>query len=122
MYRTHRAPQVSQRNRSRSLPGIEARRRRFHRNGSYDDPPSSLLHHISRRDAVRVPGFHVLPMIIANSELLAVVRAAKDGILSHCGDQGFAATRFHSVIDLNVYWHERYHHDAPNQWFRQHSC
>jgi DNA-binding transcriptional LysR family regulator len=76
-------------------------------------------HRIHRKDAVRVPGFHVLPMIVANSDLLAVVpnRLA----------QAFA--RFEAIkilpvpvptpsIDIKIYWHERYHHDPPNQWFR----
>jgi len=74
---------------------------------------------IHRKDAVRVPGFHVLPMVVANSDLLAVVpnQLAK------------AFARFEAIkilpvpvsiprYDINIYWHERYHHDLPNQWFR----
>ena len=74
---------------------------------------------IRRQDAVRVPQFHVLPMIIANSDLLAVMpnRLA----------QAFARSEAIKIlpvpvaippIDINVFWHERYHHDPANKWFR----
>jgi DNA-binding transcriptional LysR family regulator len=76
-------------------------------------------HRIRRKDAIRVPGFHVLPTIIANSDLLAVIpsRLAK------------AFERYVSIRllptpvpippwDIHIYWHERYHHDPPIQWFR----
>jgi DNA-binding transcriptional LysR family regulator len=76
-------------------------------------------HRIHRKDAVRVPGFHVLPMIVANSDLLAVVpnRLA----------QAFASLAAIKILpvpvsippyDIKIYWHERYHHDPPNKWFR----
>jgi DNA-binding transcriptional LysR family regulator len=77
-------------------------------------------HQIHRKDAVCVPGFQALPMIVANSDLLAVVpnRLAQ------------AFVRFEAIkilpmpvsipsIDINIYWHERYHHDPPSQWFRK---
>lgn len=76
-------------------------------------------HHIRRNGAIRVPSFHVLPMIIANSDLLAVIpnRLA----------QAFARSAPIKIlpvpvpiptVDVNIYWHERYHHDPSNQWFR----
>jgi DNA-binding transcriptional LysR family regulator len=76
-------------------------------------------HRIRRKDAVRVPGFHVLPMVVANSDLLAVVpnRLAQ-------AFTGFEAIKILPVpvsippYDINIYWHERYKHDPPNQWFR----
>lgn len=78
-----------------------------------------VRHRIHRKDAIRVPGFHVLPMVIANSHLLAVVP----------NRLGQAFARFEAIkilpvpvsippYDVNIYWHERYHHDPPNQWFR----
>jgi DNA-binding transcriptional LysR family regulator len=76
-------------------------------------------HHISRRDAVRVPGFHVLPMIIANSELLAVVPSRLATAFSRIAAiKALPLPVSIPSFDLNVYWHERYHHDATNQWFR----
>ena len=74
---------------------------------------------IHRKDAVRVPGFHVIPMIVANSDLLAVM----PNRLAHAF-ACFEAIKILPVpvsipsIDINIYWHERYHHDPPNQWFR----
>jgi len=76
-------------------------------------------HRIHRKDAVRVPGFHVLPMIVANSDLLAVVPNRLAQAFAR-----FEAIKILSVpvsippYAVNVYWHERYHHDPPNQWFR----
>jgi len=66
-----------------------------------------------------VPQFHVLPMVIANSDLLAVIpnRLA----------QAFARSVSIKIlpvpvaippIDINMFWHERYHHDPTNKWFR----
>jgi DNA-binding transcriptional LysR family regulator len=78
-----------------------------------------LARHHSRRDAVRVPGFHVLPMIIANSELLAVVPSRLATAFSRISAiKALPLPVSIPTFDINVYWHERYHHDAPNQWFR----
>jgi DNA-binding transcriptional LysR family regulator len=74
---------------------------------------------IRRRDVVRVPHFHVLPMIIANSDLVAV--------LPNRLAQAFAQSEAIKVlpvpvaippVDINMFWHERYHHDPANKWFR----
>ncbi len=76
-------------------------------------------YHIRRKDAVRVPQFHVLPMIIANSELLAVVPSRLARAFSRIASiKIFSLPVSIPSFDINVYWHERYHHDAPNQWFR----
>jgi DNA-binding transcriptional LysR family regulator len=76
-------------------------------------------HQIRRKDAVRVPGFHVLPMIVANSDLLAVVpnRLA----LAFARSEPIKILPVPVSIppyDINIDWHERYHHDPANQWFR----
>jgi DNA-binding transcriptional LysR family regulator len=76
-------------------------------------------HRIRRRDTVRVPSFHVLPMIIANSELLAVVPSRLATAFSRVATIKIMPLPVSiPSFDINVYWHERYHHDAPNQWFR----
>ena len=75
---------------------------------------------IRRRDAVRVPGFHVLPPIIANSDLVAIIpsrlAAAFEGSLSI---KALPIPVKFPTLDIQIYWHERYHNDPPNQWFRK---
>jgi len=75
---------------------------------------------IRRRDAVRVPGFHVLPPIIANSDLVAIIpsrlAAAFEGSLSI---KALPIPVKFPTLDIQTYWHERYHNDPPNQWFRK---
>jgi len=77
-------------------------------------------HGIERNIVLRLPGFHVLPTIIASSDLLAVV----PGRLA----QTFAACLPIAVLplpipippfDVSVYWHERYDRDPEVQWFRK---
>jgi DNA-binding transcriptional LysR family regulator len=77
-------------------------------------------HGVERNVVLRVPGFHVLPMIIASSDLLAVV----PGRLA----EAFASRLPIAVLplpisippyDISLYWHERYHRDPAVQWFRR---
>jgi len=76
-------------------------------------------HRIRRRDVVRVPGFQVLPPIIANSDLVAVMpsrlAAAFDG---SAAIKALPLPVSIPPLEINIYWHERYHHDPPNGWFR----
>ena len=113
-------PGVSQRNEI-SKPLLESKHAVADSTGMAHTMIDRVLarHHISRRDAVRVPGFHVLPMIIANSELLAVVPSRLAAAFSRIAAiKALPLPVSIPSFDLNVYWHERYHHDAPNQWFR----
>lgn len=76
-------------------------------------------HRIRRKDAVRVPAFHVLPMVIANSDLLAVVpNRLAQAFAQSVPIQILPVPLSIPAVDINIYWHERYHHDPPNQWFR----
>ncbi len=77
-------------------------------------------HKIWRLDAMRVPQFHVLPMIIANSDLVAVVpnRLAQAFARSE-SIRIFPVPIAIPPVDINMYWHERYHHDPGNRWFRE---
>jgi DNA-binding transcriptional LysR family regulator len=77
-------------------------------------------HRIHRNVAIRVPGFHVLPMIIANSDLVAII-------------QGRLADAFVARVPIKVlptpvpipssricmFWHERYHRDPAVSWLRR---
>jgi DNA-binding transcriptional LysR family regulator len=86
---------------------------------------ANLAKHLARHGlrpevALRVPSFHVLPMIIAKSELIAII-------------PGRLADTFASLVpimvlptpvplptfDIRVHWHERYHHDPAIVWLRR---
>jgi DNA-binding transcriptional LysR family regulator len=74
---------------------------------------------VHRQDTVRVPDFHVLPTVIANSDLLAVIPSRLAQALQHQ-----AAIKVLPMPvpmppwKIHIYWHERYHHDPPIRWFR----
>jgi len=76
-------------------------------------------HQVRRRVTLAVPQFLVLPMVIASSDLMVIMP-------SQLGD-AFAKlmpirlmtppVRIPSY-DIRVYWHERFHEDPSNRWFR----
>ena len=77
-------------------------------------------HRLTRNVTLRVPGLHVLPMIVANSDLLAVVPSRLAS--------AFAARLPIKVLPLPVpippfdvclHWHERYHNDPGIRWMRR---
>jgi molybdate transport repressor ModE-like protein len=77
-------------------------------------------HRIVRRDALRVPGFHLLPQIVANSDLLAVIplRLA-EAVATHLPIKVFNPPVHVPPVDVRMFWHERYHHDPANRWMRR---
>jgi len=76
-------------------------------------------HRIQRNIVLRVPGFHVLPMIIASSDLLAVIpgRLAQS-FVSHVPIKVLPLPIPIPPFDIRIYWHERYHYDPTLRWFR----
>jgi DNA-binding transcriptional LysR family regulator len=74
---------------------------------------------VRRNATLSVPSFQVLPMVIRNSDHVAVV----PGMLA----EEYASRVPVKVLPmpvpippfpLRIYWHERYHHDAPIRWLR----
>jgi DNA-binding transcriptional LysR family regulator len=77
-------------------------------------------HQLQRSDTLRVPTFHVLPSIVASSDLVAIIP-------SHLGE----AVGHHMRVKvlpmpvpappwpIRMYWHERYHNDPPSLWLRK---
>jgi DNA-binding transcriptional LysR family regulator len=77
-------------------------------------------HGIHGTPKLRVPHFMVLPLVIAKSDLLVVMPSR-------------LAETFSSLVplkvmqppvslpefDIGVYWHERFHDDPANRWFRR---
>jgi molybdate transport repressor ModE-like protein len=77
-------------------------------------------HRIARRDGLRVPGFHVLPLIIANSDLMAFIPARlAASVAAHVPIKVFQPPVHIPPFDIRMYWHERYHHDPANRWMRR---
>ncbi len=77
-------------------------------------------HGLGGTERLVVPQFMVLPLVIANSDLLVIMpsRLAK----------AFSILVSIKMLrppvplrpyDIRVYWHERFHHDATSRWFRR---
>ena len=76
-------------------------------------------HRVQRNVALRVPGFHVLPMIIASSDLLAVIPSRlAEAFVSHVPIKVLPLPISIPPFDIRIFWHERYHHDPALRWFR----
>lgn len=74
---------------------------------------------ISRRVAIRVPSFLGLAQIVAHSDLLALVPARLGKIFAQEGTvRALAAPIKLPSYVVKHYWHERYHRDPGNIWFR----
>jgi len=79
-----------------------------------------LVRHGIRRDAtLRVPGFHVLPTIVANSDLLAIVPARlAETFAAHVPIKILPMPIAMPDFDIRMFWHERYDCDPTNRWLR----
>lgn len=76
-------------------------------------------HRIHREAALRVPGMHVLPTIIANSDLLAIIPGRlADTFAPHVPIKVLPLPVPVPDFDIRMFWHERYHQDATNRWLR----
>jgi DNA-binding transcriptional LysR family regulator len=77
-------------------------------------------HHIKRKVALRVPGLHVLPMIVANSDLMAIVPARlADAFAARISIKVLPPPIALPSFDVCIHWHERYHRDPAMRWMRQ---
>jgi len=75
---------------------------------------------VRRNVTLGVPGFHVLPMVIPNSDLVAVVPGMlAEAYASHLPIKVLSMPVPIPPFDLRIFWHERYHHDAPIRWLRK---
>jgi len=76
-------------------------------------------HRVQRNIVLRVPGFHVLPMIIASSDLLAVIPGRlAEAFVAHVPIKALPLPIPIPPFDIRVFWHERYHYDPALRWFR----
>ena len=76
-------------------------------------------HRIRRSLRLVVPEFMVLPLIIENSDLLVVMPSRlADQFARLIAIQILPLPVNVSSYDIQIYWHERYHHDPANRWLR----
>jgi DNA-binding transcriptional LysR family regulator len=67
-----------------------------------------------------VPQFMVLPLVIVNSDLMVIMPSRLAKAFSHL----IAIKILRPPVslrpyDIKVYWHERFHQDPANRWFRR---
>jgi DNA-binding transcriptional LysR family regulator len=76
-------------------------------------------HGIRRSLRLVVPEFMVLPLIIEHSDLLVVMPSRlADRFAQLIPLQILPLPVNVSSYDIQIYWHERYHHDPANRWLR----
>jgi DNA-binding transcriptional LysR family regulator len=67
-----------------------------------------------------VPQFMVLPLVIANSDLLVIMPSRLAKAFSLLVSIKILRTPVPlRPYDIKVYWHERFHHDSANRWLRR---
>jgi DNA-binding transcriptional LysR family regulator len=77
-------------------------------------------HRVKRNVVLRVPGLHVLPMIVANSDLLAVVpRRLAGAFAERVPIKVLPPPVALPQFDICIHWHERYHNDPAVRWMRR---
>jgi DNA-binding transcriptional LysR family regulator len=77
-------------------------------------------HHVKRNVSLRVPGLHVLPMIVASSDHLAVVpKRLADAFATRVPIKVLPLPVSIPPFDICIHWHERYHQDPAIRWMRR---
>jgi DNA-binding transcriptional LysR family regulator len=67
-----------------------------------------------------VPQFMVLPLVIANSDLLVIMPSRLAKAFSMLVSIKILRTPVPlRPYDIRIYWHERFHQDSANRWFRK---
>jgi DNA-binding transcriptional LysR family regulator len=75
---------------------------------------------IRRNVTLRVPGLHVLPIIVSNSDLVAVIPSRlAQAFASRVPIKVLPPPITLPQIDVCIHWHERYHHDPGIRWMRR---
>jgi len=77
-------------------------------------------HRVKRNVTLRVPGLHVLPMIVANSDLVAVIPGRlADAFAARVPIKVLPPPVAMPQFGVCIHWHERYHHDPAIRWMRR---
>ena len=76
-------------------------------------------HGIRRSLRLVVPEFMVLPLIIEHSDVLVVMPSRLAQQFARLLPLQILPLPVNvSSYDIQIYWHERYHHDPANRWLR----
>ncbi len=73
---------------------------------------------VERRVALVIPQFAAAPGVVAASDLAVTVPSRLVQVYATAGVVGIALPLAMPTIELALYWHERLHEDAANQWLR----
>lgn len=73
---------------------------------------------VERRMALVIPHFAAAPGVVATSDLAVTVPSRLVQVYATAGVVGIALPLTMPTIELALYWHERLHEDAANQWLR----
>jgi DNA-binding transcriptional LysR family regulator len=75
---------------------------------------------IQRCVQLNVPDFVTLPMLVAQSDLLAIMPAGlANAFATHLRLKILPPPIPLPKCDVKIYWHERFHRDPANMWLRQ---
>jgi DNA-binding transcriptional LysR family regulator len=76
-------------------------------------------HKLRRTVKLHVPHYLVLPMVIARSDLLAIVATRVAELFADILPLKIMPLPTKApTYDINLFWHERFHSDPANRWFR----
>lgn len=79
-----------------------------------------LKNSIQRVVQLNVPDFVTLPMLVAQSDLLAIMPAGlANAFATHLRLKILPPPVPLPKVDVRIYWHERFHRDPANMWLRQ---
>ncbi len=76
-------------------------------------------HKLRRRVKLHVPHYLVLPLVIAKSDLLSIVASRVAAMFADILPLKVMPLPTKApTYDIRLFWHERFHRDPANRWFR----
>lgn len=77
------------------------------------------VNRMHRRVVLRTPHFMSVPVILAETDTIAVVpQAVSDFVTKHGDLREIKLPFLPPIFQVNLYWHRSVHHDAGNKWMR----
>jgi DNA-binding transcriptional LysR family regulator len=74
---------------------------------------------IRRNVKLHVPHYLVLPLLVARSDLLAITASGVAELFASIVPLKVMSLPMKApAFDIKLFWHERFHRDAANRWFR----
>ena len=76
-------------------------------------------HKLRRSVRLHVPNYLVLPLVIAKSNLQAIVATGVAEVFANILPLKIMPLPIKApTYDIKLFWHERFHRDPANRWFR----